>query len=218
MIRGPFKSIKMPKEGIKLVILGDEESNKEELKKRLATTEWAPGKPVDLKQDHVARIVFPTLVLSPATFFMWIDVWGAPEQPEVSSLRRMNLEGCDIAFVCFDMLSSKSFRSLKTSWIPEVREWAPSAQIWIIGMNADRLSDDERKEGQDSKDGDVVSVQEGKDLASTSLAAGFVTVTSEMSVDELGDLLTQVVTSFFDSGRETTQRKSIRIGRQCIIS
>ena len=71
-----------------------------------------------------------------------INIWDTAGQDEYDRLRPLSYSGANIIFLCFALDCQESFQNVTRKWIPEIRHYAPYAQIFLIGTKYDMYQHD----------------------------------------------------------------------------
>ncbi|GAB1223025.1 hypothetical protein ENUP19_0128G0001 [Entamoeba nuttalli] len=101
-----------------------------------------------------------------------VSLWDTAGQDEYSSYRAGCYNNCnfDVFLLCFSVTQRSSFRNIKNKWIIELRKYAPTVPVIVVGTQVD-LREDSNK--------DHISKKEGEKMAKELKAKRYVECTSK---------------------------------------
>ena len=67
------------------------------------------------------------------------------EHQEHAQLRQAIMNTCDVIMVCYSVTSMQSLIDIKTHWYPEIKEYAPTIPLILVGTQSDQLNHHEGK-------------------------------------------------------------------------
>lgn len=62
-----------------------------------------------------------------------LGLWDTAGQEDYSRLRPLSYRGADVFLLAFSLISRASFENISKKWIPELRHYAPSVPIILVG-------------------------------------------------------------------------------------
>lgn len=147
---------------VKLVVLGDICTGKTSIMRRYCSSTFSQDTRPTLAFDVGYKLLGSTKV----------DLWDTAGQEAYRSLARQVYRGMHGAILVYDVGSVKTFESLKTYWLQEVRNAEKDALVLLLGNKAD--IDPHRVQPQDvrvfaetySMDGSLVSAKTGDGVVS----------------------------------------------------
>eukprot|EP01130_Rhizamoeba_saxonica_P008842 TRINITY_DN3581_c0_g1_i1.p1 TRINITY_DN3581_c0_g1~~TRINITY_DN3581_c0_g1_i1.p1 ORF type:complete len:210 (+),score=45.80 TRINITY_DN3581_c0_g1_i1:26-655(+) len=86
-----------------------------------------------------------------------LGLWDTAGSKEYDEFRPLSYPGTDVFIVCYAINSRESLDDVRDKWVPEIRDYSQETPFVIIGTKSDY-----RDSG-----GDLISIQEGKDLANS---------------------------------------------------
>jgi len=66
-----------------------------------------------------------------------LHLWDTAGQEDYDRLRPLSYPGSDIVLLCFSLVTSTSFDSVKEKWFPEVDHYVPDCPTILVGTKAD---------------------------------------------------------------------------------
>ncbi|XP_060672939.1 rac-like GTP-binding protein RAC2 isoform X2 [Ziziphus jujuba] len=91
-----------------------------------------------------------------------LGLWDTAGQEDYNRLRPLSYRGADVFLLAFSLISRPSYENIPKKWIPELRHYAPSVPIILVGTKLD-LRDDQRFL-MDYPGARTISTQQGEDL------------------------------------------------------
>ncbi|KAH0448298.1 hypothetical protein IEQ34_022098 [Dendrobium chrysotoxum] len=62
-----------------------------------------------------------------------LGLWDTAGQEDYNRLRPLSYRGADVFILAFSLISSASYENISKKWIPELRHYAPSVPIVLVG-------------------------------------------------------------------------------------
>ncbi|KAF9624999.1 hypothetical protein IFM89_016931 [Coptis chinensis] len=72
-----------------------------------------------------------------------LGLWDTAGQEDYNRLRPLSYRGADVFILAFSLISRPSFENISKKWVPELRHYAPSVPIVLVGTKLD-LRDDKQ--------------------------------------------------------------------------
>ncbi|KAF3445613.1 hypothetical protein FNV43_RR10789 [Rhamnella rubrinervis] len=91
-----------------------------------------------------------------------LGLWDTAGQEDYNRLRPLSYRGADVFLLAFSLISRPSYENISKKWIPELRHYAPSVPIILVGTKLD-LRDDQQFL-MDYPGASTISTQQGEDL------------------------------------------------------
>lgn len=101
-----------------------------------------------------------------------------PFQDDFAHLRPLCYPELDVAVICFSVVDSDSYESVKTKWIKEIRRHCPGVPVVIVGTQMDRREDQVFLRELKSRGKRMISKSEGNKLVSLCKATCYVECSS----------------------------------------
>ncbi|KAF7845012.1 rac-like GTP-binding protein 5 [Senna tora] len=70
-----------------------------------------------------------------------LGLWDTAGQEDYNRLRPLSYRGADVFLLAFSLISRPSFENVKKKWVPELRHYAPSVPIVLVGTKLDLRED-----------------------------------------------------------------------------
>ncbi|TQD82370.1 hypothetical protein C1H46_032062 [Malus baccata] len=70
-----------------------------------------------------------------------LGLWDTAGQEDYNRLRPLSYRGADVFLLAFSLISKASYENVAKKWVPELRHYAPSVPIILVGTKLD-LRDD----------------------------------------------------------------------------
>ncbi|XP_059451367.1 rac-like GTP-binding protein RAC2 isoform X2 [Corylus avellana] len=70
-----------------------------------------------------------------------LGLWDTAGQEDYNRLRPLSYRGADVFLLCFSLISRPSFENIAKKWVPELRHYAPSVPIVLVGTKLDLRED-----------------------------------------------------------------------------
>ncbi|KAI3892068.1 hypothetical protein MKX03_030902 [Papaver bracteatum] len=72
-----------------------------------------------------------------------LGLWDTAGQEDYNRLRPLSYRGADVFLLAFSLISRPSFENITKKWIPELRHYAPSVPIVLVGTKLDLREDNQ---------------------------------------------------------------------------
>ncbi|KAF4354359.1 hypothetical protein F8388_023021 [Cannabis sativa] len=72
-----------------------------------------------------------------------LGLWDTAGQEDYNRLRPLSYRGADVFLLAFSLISKASYENISKKWIPELRHYAPTVPIVLVGTKLD-LRDDKQ--------------------------------------------------------------------------
>ncbi|QCE09719.1 Rab family [Vigna unguiculata] len=70
-----------------------------------------------------------------------LGLWDTAGQEDYNRLRPLSYRGADVFLLAFSLLSRASYENISKKWIPELRHYAPTVPIVLVGTKLDLRED-----------------------------------------------------------------------------
>ncbi|KAF1882661.1 hypothetical protein Lal_00002841 [Lupinus albus] len=70
-----------------------------------------------------------------------LGLWDTAGQEDYNRLRPLSYRGADVFLLAFSLLSKASYENISKKWIPELRHYAPTVPIVLVGTKLDLRED-----------------------------------------------------------------------------
>ncbi|MCL7026123.1 hypothetical protein MKW94_024402 [Papaver nudicaule] len=70
-----------------------------------------------------------------------LGLWDTAGQEDYNRLRPLSYRGADVFLLAFSLISRPSFENITKKWVPELRHYAPSVPIVLVGTKLDLRED-----------------------------------------------------------------------------
>ncbi|XP_024982591.1 rac-like GTP-binding protein RAC2 [Cynara cardunculus var. scolymus] len=106
-----------------------------------------------------------------------LALWDTAGQEDYNRLRPLSYRGADVFLLAFSLISKASYENIYRKWILELRHYAPSVPIVLVGTKLDLREDMEYL--RNHPDATPVTTSEGEDLKNIIGAAAYVECSSK---------------------------------------
>ncbi|RDX68345.1 Rac-like GTP-binding protein RAC2, partial [Mucuna pruriens] len=70
-----------------------------------------------------------------------LGLWDTAGQEDYNRLRPLSYRGADVFLLAFSLISKASYENISKKWIPELRHYAPTVPILLVGTKLDLRED-----------------------------------------------------------------------------
>ncbi|QCD86235.1 Ras-related C3 botulinum toxin substrate 1 [Vigna unguiculata] len=70
-----------------------------------------------------------------------LGLWDTAGQEDYNRLRPLSYRGADVFLLAFSLISKASYENISKKWIPELRHYAPTVPIVLVGTKLDLRED-----------------------------------------------------------------------------
>ncbi|KAF8008026.1 hypothetical protein BT93_K1879 [Corymbia citriodora subsp. variegata] len=70
-----------------------------------------------------------------------LGLWDTAGQEDYNRLRPLSYRGADVFLLAFSLVSKASYENIAKKWIPELRHYAPTVPIILVGTKLDLRED-----------------------------------------------------------------------------
>ncbi|CAK7323986.1 unnamed protein product [Dovyalis caffra] len=70
-----------------------------------------------------------------------LGLWDTAGQEDYNRLRPLSYRGADVFLLAFSLISKASYENISKKWIPELRHYAPTVPILLVGTKLDLRND-----------------------------------------------------------------------------
>ncbi|XP_057801485.1 rac-like GTP-binding protein 5 [Salvia miltiorrhiza] len=91
-----------------------------------------------------------------------LGLWDTAGQEDYNRLRPLSYRGADVFLLAFSLISRPSFENISKKWVPELRHYAPSVPIVLVGTKLDLREDKQFK--KDYPGACTISTEQGEEL------------------------------------------------------
>ncbi|PKU65665.1 Rac-like GTP-binding protein 7 [Dendrobium catenatum] len=72
-----------------------------------------------------------------------LGLWDTAGQEDYNRLRPLSYRGADVFILAFSLISKASYENISKKWIPELRHYAPTVPIILVGTKLDLREDNQ---------------------------------------------------------------------------
>ncbi|KAK1261760.1 Rac-like GTP-binding protein RAC2 [Acorus gramineus] len=122
-----------------------------------------------------------------------LGLWDTAGQEDYNRLRPLSYRGADVFILAFSLISRASFENIAKKWIPELRHYAPSVPIVLVGTKLDLRED--KQFFMNYPGVSIVSTEQGEKLKSEVGALAYIECSSktQQNVKAVFDAAVKVV-------------------------
>ncbi|GLT39659.1 hypothetical protein SLA2020_138390 [Shorea laevis] len=91
-----------------------------------------------------------------------LGLWDTAGQEDYNRLRPLSYRGADVFILAFSLISRPSYENISKKWVPELRHYAPSVPIVLVGTKLDLRED--RQFHSDYPGACTISTEQGEEL------------------------------------------------------
>ncbi|GAY57865.1 hypothetical protein CUMW_182740 [Citrus unshiu] len=107
-----------------------------------------------------------------------LGLWNTAGQEDYNRLRPLSYRGADVFILAFSLISRPSYENIsKKKWVPELRHYAPSVPIVLVGTKLDLRKD--RQFHLDYPGAYTISTEQGQKLKKQIGALAYVECSSK---------------------------------------
>ncbi|XP_030553156.2 rac-like GTP-binding protein 5 [Rhodamnia argentea] len=106
-----------------------------------------------------------------------LGLWDTAGQEDYNRLRPLSYRGADVFILAFSLISRPSFENIAKKWVPELRHYAPSTPIVLVGTKLDLREDKQFK--LDYPGACTISTEQGEELRKQIGALAYVECSSK---------------------------------------
>ncbi|KAM1018921.1 hypothetical protein ACFX13_041087 [Malus domestica] len=106
-----------------------------------------------------------------------LGLWDTAGQEDYNRLRPLSYRGADVFLLAFSLISRPSYENISKKWIPELRHYAPSVPIILVGTKLDLRED--KQFLMDYPGAGTISTQQGEDLKKRIGAVSYIECSSK---------------------------------------
>ncbi|KAK9911140.1 hypothetical protein M0R45_035063 [Rubus argutus] len=106
-----------------------------------------------------------------------LGLWDTAGQEDYNRLRPLSYRGADIFLLAFSLISRPSYENISKKWVPELRHYAPSVPIILVGTKLDLREG--RQFLMDYPAACTISTQQGEDLKKIIGAVAYIECSSK---------------------------------------
>lgn len=114
---------------IKIVLLGDASIGKTSLQITFETGAF-PEQAIHVNHSWVPLINVENIEFG-------IQIWDTGGHDQYDNIRPLSYPHTDVFFLCFSLVSQKSFQSIERKWIKEVQTHCPGTPCILVGLKSD---------------------------------------------------------------------------------
>ncbi|XP_052726593.1 rac-like GTP-binding protein RAC2 isoform X1 [Vigna angularis] len=107
-----------------------------------------------------------------------LGLWDTAGQEDYNRLRPLSYRGADVFLLAFSLLSRASYENISKKWIPELRHYAPTVPIVLVGTKLD-LREDRQYLIDHPGATPITTVQQGEELKKAIGAAVYIECSSK---------------------------------------
>ncbi|KAJ0053690.1 rac-like GTP-binding protein RAC2 isoform X2 [Pistacia vera] len=106
-----------------------------------------------------------------------LGLWDTAGQEDYNRLRPLSYRGADVFLLAFSLISRPSYENIAKKWVPELRHYAPSVPIVLVGTKLDLRED--RQFQLDYPGACTISTEQGQELKKQIGALAYVECSSK---------------------------------------
>ncbi|EPS69674.1 hypothetical protein M569_05087 [Genlisea aurea] len=91
-----------------------------------------------------------------------LGLWDTAGQEDYNRLRPLSYRGADVFILAFSLISRPSYENISKKWVPELRHYAPSVPIVLVGTKLDLREDEQFRKNYPGAW--TISVEQGEEL------------------------------------------------------
>ncbi|XP_024010717.1 rac-like GTP-binding protein ARAC9 [Eutrema salsugineum] len=122
-----------------------------------------------------------------------LGLWDTAGQEDYNRLRPLSYRGADVFILAFSLISRPSFENIAKKWVPELRHYAPTVPIVLVGTKLDLRED--KQFPMTYPGACTISTEQGQELRKEIGALAYIECSSktQQNVKEVFDAAIKVV-------------------------
>ncbi|CAH2057976.1 unnamed protein product, partial [Thlaspi arvense] len=122
-----------------------------------------------------------------------LGLWDTAGQEDYNRLRPLSYRGADVFILAFSLISRPSFENIAKKWVPELRHYAPTVPIVLVGTKLDLRED--KQFPMNYPGACTISTEQGQELRKEIGALAYIECSSktQQNVKEVFDAAIKVV-------------------------
>ncbi|XP_027113418.1 rac-like GTP-binding protein 5 [Coffea eugenioides] len=140
-----------------------------------------------------------------------LGLWDTAGQEDYNRLRPLSYRGADVFILAFSLISRPSFENISKKWVPELRHYAPSVPIVLVGTKLDLRDDKQFK--LDYPGACTISPEQGEELKKQIGAVAYIdcSAKTQQNVKAVFDAAIKVVLRPPKSKKQKKKRRACKI-------
>ncbi|XP_075510907.1 rac-like GTP-binding protein 5 [Primulina tabacum] len=140
-----------------------------------------------------------------------LGLWDTAGQEDYNRLRPLSYRGADVFLLAFSLISRPSFENISKKWVPELRHYASSVPVVLVGTKLDLREDKQFK--NDYPGAFTISTQQGEELKKQIGAVAYIecSAKTQQNVKAVFDAAIKVVLRPPKLRNQTKYSKACRI-------
>ncbi|XP_050236613.1 rac-like GTP-binding protein RAC2 isoform X2 [Mercurialis annua] len=106
-----------------------------------------------------------------------LGLWDTAGQEDYNRLRPLSYRGADVFILAFSLISRPSYENISKKWVPELRHYAPSIPIILVGTKLDLREN--RQFQMDYPGASIISTEQGIELKTQIGALAYIECSSK---------------------------------------
>lgn len=137
-----------------------------------------------------------------------LGLWDTAGQEDYNRLRPLSYRGADVFILAFSLISRPSYENISKKWVPELRHYAPSVPIVLVGTKLDLRED--KQFHLDYPGAYTISTEQGQELKKQIGALAYVECSSktQQNVKTVFDAAIKVI---LQPPKTKKERKKLRL-------
>ncbi|KAK1559564.1 hypothetical protein Q3G72_015842 [Acer saccharum] len=138
-----------------------------------------------------------------------LGLWDTAGQEDYNRLRPLSYRGADVFLLAFSLISRPSYENIsKKKWVPELRHYAPSVPIVLVGTKQDLRED--RQFQLDYPGACIISTEQGQELKKQIGALAYVECSSKTQ-QNVKAVFDAAIKAVLQPPKPKKQKKKLRI-------
>ncbi|KAL6124557.1 hypothetical protein ACLB2K_077069 [Fragaria x ananassa] len=134
-----------------------------------------------------------------------LGLWDTAGQEDYNRLRPLSYRGADIFLLTFSLISSPSYENISKKWVPELRHYAPSVPIILVGTKLDLREG--RQFLMNYPGASTISTEQGEDLKKKIGAVAYIECSSKTQQNVKAIFDAAIKLALFPSESKKQKRK-----------